>query len=232
MKNEKLNKTISERLEEGRSYRKARPFEVRQQDDGRKEVTGYATTFNEPYELFHYDNWEGYRVRILEQVDPEAFEQCDMTDTIMQYNHEGRVFARVSNGTLKIRTDQHGLFVEADLSGTEIGRQLYEEIRDGYTNRMSFGFTITKDKREEERDEDNKTITVTRTITKIGKLYDVSAVSIPANDGTEISARSWCDGVIAELAEEFREAEEIKDRKTRLRILTEVMQNELQRNDN
>lgn len=220
--NEKLRKTIDQRLNEGRAYRRAQPFEIRQQDGERREVTGYATTFNEPYELFYYDNWEGYRVHILEQVDPGAFGSCDMSDTIMQYNHEGRVYARVSNGTLKLRTDQHGLFVEADLSGTEIGRQLYEEIRDGYTNRMSFGFQITKDKRETERDEENKTITVLRTITGIGKLYDVSAVSIPANDGTEISARSWCDGVIAELTEEFRKAEEIERKKQKIRILTEV----------
>lgn len=220
--NEKLRKTIDQRLNEGRSYRRAQPFEIRQQDGERREVTGYATTFNEPYELFHYDNWEGYRVHILEQVDPGAFGSCDMSDTIMQYNHEGRVYARVSNGTLKLRTDQHGLFVEADLSGTEIGRQLYEEIRDGYTNRMSFGFQISKDKRQTERNEENKTITVLRTITGISKLYDVSAVSIPANDGTEISARSWCDGVIAELTEEFRKAEEIERKKQKIRILTEV----------
>ena len=155
-------------------------------------------------------------------MDPGAFGSCDMSDTIMQYNHEGRVYARVSNGTLKLRTDQHGLFVEANLSGTEIGRQLYEEIRDGYTNRMSFGFQISKDKRQTERDEENKTITVLRTITGISKLYDVSAVSIPANDGTEISARSWCDGVIAELTEEFRKAEEIERKKQKIRILTEV----------
>ena len=220
--NEKLKKTIDERLEEGRAYRKAQNFEVRQQDGNRKEVTGYATTFNEPYELFCYDNWEGYRVHVLEQVDPGAFSSCDMTDTIMQYNHEGRVFARVSNGTLRLRTDQHGLLVEADLSGTEIGRQLYDEIRDGYTNRMSFGFMVSKDKRTTERDEENKVITVLRTITGISKLYDVSAVSIPANDSTEISARSWCDGVIAELTEEFRKAEAIEKQKQKIRILTEV----------
>lgn len=220
--NENLIKTINQRLDEGRSYRRAQPFEARQMGEDRQVVEGYATTFNEPYELFQYDDWQGYRVHIMEQVDPGAFAECDMADTIMQYNHEGRVFARVSNGTLKLRTDQHGLYTEADLSGTEIGRQLYEEIRDGYTNRMSFGFTVTKDKRETEKDEDNKTITVLRTITRIGKLYDVSAVSIPANDGTEISARSWCDGVIASLAEEFRAAEEIERQKARIRILTEV----------
>lgn len=206
---ETLNKTIEDKLNEGRSYRNMQSFEIREADDqNRKIAQGYATTFNEPYELFSYDNWEGYRVHFMEQIDPNAFDNTDMADTIMQYNHEGRVFARVSNRTLSLRTDAHGLLVEADLGGTEIGRQLYEEIKGGYTNRMSFGFTVSKDTRTEERDDDNKVITILRTITGIKTLWDVSAVSIPANDGTEISARSWCDGVIAELTEEFRKAEE------------------------
>ena len=217
-----LNKTIEEKLNEGRSYRNMINFEVREADEGEMVAEGYATTFDEPYELFSYDNWNGYRVHVWEQVAREAFDDTDMSDTIMQYNHEGRVFARVSNQTLKLRTDSHGLHVEADLSGTEIGRQLYEEIKGGYTNRMSFGFTVSKDSRTEERDDENKEITVLRTITGISRLWDVSAVSIPANDGTAISARSWCDGVIAELTEEFRKAEERERQKQRIKILSEV----------
>lgn len=219
-----LNKTIEEKLMEQRVYRHTQVFEVRENNDDQNEkiVCGYATTFNEPYELWSYDNWEGYRVHLMEQVDPSAFDDCDMSDVIMQYNHEGRVFARVSNQTLSLRVDAHGLLVEADLGGTEIGRNLYEEIKGGYTNRMSFGFTVSKESKTEDRDEDNKVITITRTITGIKKLWDVSAVSIPANDGTEISARSWCDGVIAELTEEFRKAENKKKQKQRIKILTMI----------
>lgn len=219
-----MSKTIEEKLGEGRQYRNMRNFEVRAKVDETSEMIaeGYATTFNEPYELMQWDDWDGYRVHFLEQVDPSAFKETDMSDVIMQYNHEGRVFARTSNKTLELRTDEHGLFISANLGGTEIGRGLYEEIKGGYTNRMSFGFTVSKDTRTEERDEENKVRTITRTITGISKLWDVSAVSIPANDGTEISARSWCDGVIAELQEEFRKAEEIEKQRKRIRILCEV----------
>ena len=70
---------------------------------------------------------------------------------------------------------------------------------------MSFGFTVDEDKREITEDRATGAIDVLRTVTKVRKLYDVSAVSLPANDGTEISARSYCDGVIAEL-----EAERLK----------------------
>ena len=219
-----LNKTIEEKLNEGRSYRNVHDFEIRTAEGDSEEMIaeGYATTFNEPYELFQWDDWDGYRVHFMEQVDPAAFANCDMRDCIMQYNHEGRVFARVSNNTLQLYTDGHGLRIKADLSGTELGRQLYEEIKGGYTNRMSFGFTVRKDIRTEEKDDENKVRIITRTITDISRLWDVSAVSIPANDGTEISARSWCDGVIAELTEEFRKAEEIKRRKQKIKILAEV----------
>lgn len=196
---------ILKKIENGRQYRNMM-LEVREaNDDGRCIVRGYATTYNEPYTLYADEECE-----IREQVHPDAFNECDMSDVIMQYDHEGRVFARLSNNTLSLTSDEHGLLIEADLGGTTIGRQLYEEIKGGYTSKMSFGFVVDDDM-VEEFTEDDKRIYL-RTITKIGKLYDVSAVSLPANDGTEISARSFCDGVIAKaqaerLVEEQRKRE-------------------------
>ena len=189
-----------------REYRKFEGVELRKSDDGRMVVEGYATTFDQPYRLMGDKD-----VTINEQVDRHAFDETDMSDVIMQYDHAGRVFARLSNGTLQLEADDHGLKISADLGGTEIGRQLFEEIDGGYTNKMSFGFTVTGDKKTRSKDE-NGHITVLRTITKIGKLYDVSAVSLPANDATEISARSIGDGLIAEVLEEVK-AEEERERK-------------------
>ena len=213
----KLPKTINDKLNEGRAYRdiKVSGLELRADGEGTdKIVEGYATVFNQPYELWHYD---GYTV--LEQIDPAAFDECDMSDTIMQYNHEGRVFARVSNGTLNVKPDDKGLRIRADLGGTELGQQVYEEIRGGYTDKMSFGFTVKEDKREITEDKEKNTVTVLRTITKISKLYDVSAVSIPANDATSISARNYGEGVIAEIVEELEKRERTKKR---IKILLEV----------
>ena len=187
-----------------REYRKidAALMKTRTAEDGGKIVEGYATTFDQPYEL-----WRDAETTVNEQVDRNAFAETDMTDVIMQYDHEGRVFARISNGTLELESDEHGLKIRANLGGTEIGRQLFEEIQGGYTNKMSFGFTVTGDERKITRDADGH-INVLRTITKIGKLYDVSAVSLPANDATEISARMTGDGLIAEVMEEIHAAEE------------------------
>ena len=187
-----------------REYRKinAAQMETRRAADGAMFVEGYATTFNQPYEL-----WRDAEMTVNEQVDRHAFDETDMSDVIMQYDHEGRVFARISNGTLELASDEHGLHISANLGGTEIGRQLFEEINGGYTNKMSFGFTVTGDERKITKDADGH-VTVLRTITKIGKLYDVSAVSLPANDATEISARMTSDGLIAEVLEEVRAEEE------------------------
>ena len=208
-----MSKDIEARLNEGRQYRDIDlgGFEHRVDDSGRKIVRGYATTFQQPYELYRED---GYTV--LEQVDARAFDDADMSDVIMQYNHEGRVFARLSNGTLSLNADEHGLAIEADLSGTEIGRQLYEEIDGGYTNKMSFGFTVAEDSQEVAEDHDTGEVRILRTIKRIRKLFDVSAVSLPANPATALSARAYGEGVIAEAKEEIRARREREAQKKRI----------------
>jgi len=159
----------------------------------RKIVSGYASVFNTPYTLYEDDE-----VVIQEQVDSKAFDNADMTDVILQYNHEGRVFARVSNNTLKVAPDENGLSIEADLGGTDIGQELYQEIKGGYTTKMSYGYTVRGSKWDESKLNDGRTLEL-RTVTEIGKVYDVSAVSIPANNATNISVRNLSDGVIEQI---------------------------------
>ena len=205
------NKTLQEKLDSGRQYRSfaISPENIltRAEADGEEMIVeGYATVFDSEYLLYDWGD-----SKVYEQVDSRAFDETDMSDVIMQYNHEGRVFARTSNKTLEVGPDKIGLKTRGYLGGTELGRQLYEEIKGGYTTKMSFGFTVQEDERTVKtyKTEDNiEVYEVHRKITKIGKLYDVSAVSIPANDATEISARAYCEGVIAEAKEEIRKAEE------------------------
>ena len=180
----------------------------------KKTVAGYASTFNEPYVLYEDEDLI-YR----EQVDRSAFDDTDMDDVIMQYNHEGRVFARITNNTLRVSPDDKGLFIEADLGGTELGRQLFDEIRGGYTDKMSFGFIVSADEELRTKDEDGR-VDILRTITGISKLFDVSAVSIPANNGTSIgvSTRSRIDGVIEEVRAERLEAEKIELERRRAEV--------------
>lgn len=145
-------------------------------------VEGYASTF-EPYVLYSYDG-----VDYSEKIDRSAFANADMNDVIFQYDHTGKVYARKSNGTLEVGVDERGLKVKADLSKTAASREMYEEIKAGLVTKMSFAFTVGEDEYDR--------TTHTRTISRITKVYDVSAVSIPANPYTDISARSYFDGVI------------------------------------
>ena len=215
-----MSKDLLEKVSQGRQYRNIKEIRVAETVEGEEKsykVRGYATTYNEPYTLYADED-----IEIREQVAPSAFDNADMSDVIMQYNHEGRVFARTRNNTLSWESDEHGLLIDADLGGTEIGRQLYEEIQGGYTDRMSFGFTVDEDEVNETREKGKRTIYL-RTITKIGKLYDVSAVSIPANDGTEISARSFVDGLIEkEKAERLIEQEAEKRSKAKAKLELEL----------
>ena len=211
---------------DNREYRNMK-LEVRDiegAEEERKVVSGYASTFEEPYMLFSGEGWEYWEV-----VDRSAFDNTDMSDVIMQYDHQGRVFARTRNNTLEVRPDDEGLFIEADLGGTEIGRELYEEIRGGYTDKMSFGFTVNGESEDREKDA-NGIMKFTRRITSIGKLYDVSAVSIPANDGTSIGAdavqRSLDaarDGVISRIEAERLQEEKLKLAKRKAEIRAKAL---------
>lgn len=203
-----------------REYRRidVHDLEVRSEQDGEMIVEGYATTFGKEYQLFDMGDY-----RVLESIDRHAFDEADMSDVIMQYDHQGRVFARLSNHTLQLDADDHGLHIRADLGGTELGRQLYEEIKGGYTDKMSFGFTVAEDAQTVEEDKTNNRTTVHRVITRIKKLFDVSAVSLPANDTTEIySARSYAEGVIDELRRESAAKAERERNLQLIKILLEV----------
>ena len=156
-------------IKQGREYRALQDFSLVPRDEGSKEyrVRGTAIVFNSPTVL-----WECDGVEYKEIIDRHAFDECDMSDVIFNYNHGGKVVARLRNKTLAL-----------NIGGTTAGRELYEEIDGGYVDKMSFSFTV--------REASYDSVTHTRTITKVKKLYDVSAVDIPAYNDTSISARSF-----------------------------------------
>lgn len=185
-------------IKETREYRPM--VEMRAKEDEEYIVEGYATTFDDPYVL--YDDGE---TQIRESIARDALANADMSDILFLYNHEGRVFARQKNGTLEVSTDEHGIFVRADLGKTAEARSMYEDIKSGMVDQMSWAFTVDADNYDKK--------TKTRTITSVRKVYDVSAVSIPANPATEISARDYCNGVIA-----AEKAERLERDRAKLRL--------------
>jgi uncharacterized protein len=176
-------------------------------EEGKEElwVEGYAARFNSPTVLFEMDGNE-YK----EQIASDAFTEAKMEDVIFNYNHSGRVMARTRNKTLQLAVDDSGLFIRARLDGTEEGRSLYSDIQNGYIDRMSFRFTIG----QEAYDYQNRTWTVLR----VKRLYDVSAVDIPAYDDTSIEARK-ADVLEAAAQEQKHKADaELAKRKLKLKI--------------
>lgn len=186
------------------------PAQANRRFDSDYYVEGYATTFDDPYVLWEYDG-----VQYKEVVDRHALDGADLSDVIMQFDHGGRVFARTGkSNTLLIEPQERGLFIAADLSKTEQARSMHEDIAAGLITKMSWAFVVQEDSYDRE--------THTRRILKIKKVYDVSAVSFPANPSTDISARSWIDGVIeAEKAERLA-AQAAEREKKKIRILLEV----------
>lgn len=201
-----MKKNIIDKMNQGREFRSLMLTPSKEED---MIVEGYASTFNEPYVLYEDDE-----IKIMEEVDKDAFNYADLSDVIMQYNHKGRVFARNKNKTLELSTDNKGFFIRANLGLTDIGKQLYQEIKGGYTDKMSFSFMVEEEKRNSFFDEEGRE-NILRIITKIKKVYDVSAVSIPANDMTYISARNFSDGVIAKIRAERLEC---LKKKTKLKL--------------
>lgn len=217
-----MSEKMIKKLSDGRQFRNISEFQALERDENTDEmiVEGHFTTFNEEYMLYRFGTYE-----VWEKVDPHAFDECDLSDVIMQFDHEGRVFARTRNHTLRITFDEVGGFMRGDVSKASGGEGLYNDIRNGLIDRMSFAFTVAEDKVEEIRNHDTGITKILRTIIKIGKLYDVSAVSIPANDGTDISARSWGDGVIERLEAERLEARRKEEARKRLALRLRIMSN-------
>ena len=172
-------------------------------------VEGYASTFQR-YKLMTIDG-----VDYFEQIDPEAFRDADLSDVVFRVDHEGRVYARTSAGTVELWTDEHGLGQRTDLSRTEAARELYYDIKAGNYPKMSFAFIVDKDHYDKE--------TNTRIIDRISKVFDVSPVSFPANPYTElgVATRDYFNGVIEMEKAERLEREKRERQKEIIKFLLE-----------
>ena len=176
-------------------------------------VEGYASTY-EPYKLLSIDDVDYY-----ERIEPTAFDEADVSDVVFRIDHEGRVYARSSAGTLTLWHDEHGFGQRADLSKTQAAREVFADIEAGNYPKMSFAFTVA-----EGGDHFDKA-THTRVIDRIAKVFDVSPVAFPANPTTElsVSTRDYFNGVIEAERAERLEAEKREKQKQKIRIITGVI---------
>ncbi len=180
MNDEKIKKFI----DKGWNFREFQNFEIRAKEDDNSQdliIEGVACVFDTETVLF-----EDGDVQYKEKVDKKAFRNADISDVIFNYNHGGRVFARTRNDSLHLEVKEDGLHVIVRLNPNDEGHmQLYRDIKSGLIDKMSYAYTVSEESYDTE--------THTRTVLAIKKLYDVSAVDIPAYNCTSISARSVLD---------------------------------------
>ena len=146
-------------------------FRAEDTEDGKMEIKGYAAVFNSP-ETYSY----------TEVINPTAFDDADMSDVVLRYNHNDSfmVLARTRNKSLTLSVDEKGLFMDAKLQeDVSTHRDIFNAIKSGLIDKQSFAFTVEEDEYDYETD--------TRTITRIGKVFDVSVVDQPFYNATDVS---------------------------------------------
>lgn len=177
---------------------RAGQIEVRTNDDGTFHVSGYATTWDTPYEVAGGAPF-GWTESIARGAADDAL--AARNDVRFLINHEGMPLARTKSGTMTLRADDMGLFV--DVPSLDLSNPTAQELRSallrGDVDQMSFAFTV-------EGQTWNKDYTV-RNITKLKGLYDVSAVTYPANPATVIGARDEAPEAEQRTEPEARDAE-------------------------
>lgn len=162
--------------------------------DGDLIFTGHAAVFDQLSDELGCRGWS-----FKEKVQRGAFRKCldDQQDTVYLFDHEGLPLARTVAGTLDLREDPTGLAVEARCAPTSVAKDLAMAMRAGNVRQMSFAFTIAEDFWEIRETQDGG-IEEVRTIVAVERLYDVSAVSIPAYPQTDAQVRSRELGRVAQ----------------------------------
>lgn len=180
-------------MSEKRFYKTFNP-EVRkvETDDDKMHIEGKAVAFDSP-ETYYGET---------EVIDRHALDSADMSDVVLRYNHSDTNYtlARTRNHSLVLDVREDGLYFQADLIPTTTNKDAYLMVKEGLLDKCSFAFTIDEDKY------DNKQHL--RTITKIGRMYDVALVDFPFYNDTMVEARSLDtrDDFIKRVKEEQRKA--------------------------
>ena len=169
-------------------------------------VEGKAITYDEKTRLFSMDGDDYFEI-----IERGALKDTDVSDVFLKYNHSDNfmVLARTRNKTLSIEEREDGVYIRATLANTSEGKDLYELIKRGDVDKMSFAFTEKDGLFDEE--------TRTWTVKNITKLYDVAAVTVPAYENTNIYAVR-----MSELENRKSELENLIKRKKRLSIKTKL----------
>jgi HK97 family phage prohead protease len=169
---------------ERRTYT-VRDVEARADGDGMR-LSGYAAVFND----------SSLPLPFKESIAPGAFRKTlsETPDVRLLINHEGLPLARTKNGTLTLEEDERGLRFDADLADTQEGRDIYELVKRGDVDQMSFAFRVIRQKWNDDRSR--------RVLTEVSLADgDVSVVTYPAYPTTTVEAREHIKEAIKAMKE-------------------------------
>lgn len=193
----------------------SKSLEWRTDSDGNLTAEGYASTFNQPYDMGWY----------TETVRTGAFTKtlAEKPDVRFLINHDGLPLARTTAGSLDLSQDDSGLYTRARFNPADPDVQrLQVKAQDGLIDQMSFGFRTIQDKWNDDYSE--------REMVELSlRDGDVSAVTFPANPNTSFGIRSLdldplkVRAVYAELREERAGAEFSQQNRQKLMSLLESM---------
>ena len=175
-------------------------FRAEDTEDNKMEIKGYAAVFNSP-ETYDY----------TEVIAPTAFDNADMSDVVLRYNHNDNfmVLARTRNKSLDLKVDEKGLFIDATLQDDiSEHRDIFNAIKSGLIDKQSFAFIVDEDEYDYDTD--------TRTITRIGKVFDVSVVDQPFYNDTDVSVARNQNNEFLTKREELRKQHEEEIKKAEL----------------
>ncbi len=184
---------------------------IEHRDDGnggkRPVMRGHAAVFGQLSE-----DLGGFR----EQIAAGAFADAIKTDDVRAlWNHNPDfVLGRNRAGTLSLSEDARGLAIEIDPPDTQWARDLLVSMQRGDVTQMSFGFSVRPNGQNWAKDDEGR---VVRTLTKV-RLYDVSPVTYPAYQQTDIAARSMAQWQASQdIAAQFEADERAREHEARAR---------------
>ena len=167
-------------------------FKAVDNEENELRISGYAARVNQP-ETYSY----------TEVIASGAFDKADLSDVVLRYNHNDSfmVLARTRNNSLKLNVDEKGLYIDATLQDDITDhRNIFNAIKSGLIDKQSFAFVVDEDEYDYDTD--------TRTITKIGKVFDVSVVDQPFYNATDVQVASENESFLDKRNELRKEHEE------------------------
>lgn len=185
-------------------------IEIRKNDEKEEmHIEGKAVAFNSP-ETYYGET---------ELIDPHAFDEADISDVVLRYNHNDTQYtlARTRNNSLRIDIREDGVYFDADLIDTTTNQDAYKMVKAGLLDKCSFAFTVAEDLYDAENH--------VRTITKIGRCFDFALVDFPFYNDTMVEARNLDNRL--DYLEKAKELQDKAYNEKKQKMLEEIKRKEL-----